>query len=120
MFGNTITECNYDDLKLLGTIVDTMKVATVDTQNYKKLSCACEKFYEIAQAYVAANTQRPPGPNTGVMTPKVPENAFTPPGMSGLVAQQDWNSLLNEWDLGLGAESAREMSSYFEQYMDAR
>jgi hypothetical protein len=33
------------------------------------------------------------------------------------LSQEDWNGMLDEWDLGLGAENAREMSAFFEQYL---
>jgi hypothetical protein len=37
------------------------------------------------------------------------------------VSQQDWDGMLNDFDLGLGAESAREMmTSYFEPFMSGK
>lgn len=35
------------------------------------------------------------------------------------LSQQNWDSMFNEWDLGLGAENEREISSYFEQLTGA-
>lgn len=31
----------------------------------------------------------------------------------------NWDQLLDDWELGLGGESARQMTTYFEQYRPA-
>ena len=33
------------------------------------------------------------------------------------MSHQDWDMMFNEFDLGLGAESAQEMMPWFEQHM---
>ena len=123
VFGNTIAESNRDDLALLGNIVDTIEAATSETPAFHNLARACKAFYEIAQAFLSSTRRLPDPSSMNVKTPNPYENPLTP-GIQGLsdfsLPQQDWNSMLSEWDLGMGADSAREMQSFFEQYMDTR
>ena len=122
VFGNTIAESNRDDLALLGNIVDTIEAATSETPAFHNLARACKTFYEIAQAFLSSTRRLPDPSSMSVKTPNPYENPLTPAyrPFRLLFTQQDWNSMLSEWDLGMGADSAREMQSFFEQYMDTR
>lgn len=61
-----------------------------------------------------------PGPTTSRSTMHQPEMQVMDAIMPDLpLSQQNWDTMFSEWDLGFGAENAREISSYFEQLTGA-
>jgi hypothetical protein len=125
VFGNAVAQANKDDLALLGKVVTTLQSAALISPAVEKLKTACSKFHQIASAYLA---QLPP--RTEIQPTAWQPNAGMPIGQSIAeygqpdmefipdlpLTQQDWDDML-DWDLGIGAENARAMSTFFEQYM---
>lgn len=61
-----------------------------------------------------------PGPTTSRSTMHQPDMPIMDAMMPDLpLSQQNWDNMFSEWDLGFGAENAREISSYFEQLTGA-
>ncbi|OCT48870.1 fungal specific transcription factor domain protein [Cladophialophora carrionii] len=76
--------------------------------------------YDTATAAAAARASAVVPSNT---SPQAQYTTYAPDLASDIdlpdfpLSQEDWNGMLDEWDLGLGAENAREMSAFFEQYL---
>jgi Fungal specific transcription factor domain len=137
VFGNTIARSSRQDLALLEDAVRSIRGASQVAPAISKLRNACEKFCQIATAYLAqeapessralprdssASTQYPPSTNADIsMTGGIAyPSAADYQQLSDFPMQQgDWDGMLNEWDLGLGVENAREMTGWFEQYMQS-
>ncbi|EXJ56725.1 hypothetical protein A1O7_07069 [Cladophialophora yegresii CBS 114405] len=132
LVGTVIADRNVDDLRLLEKCVDTLHSAAQLSASVSKLYRACRIFYQIAKTYMSRPAEsRPPVPDARASA-IVPSNTspqaqytttYAPDPASDIdlpdfpLSQEDWNGMLDEWDLGLGAENAREMSAYFEQYL---
>ena len=110
--------------------MDTLHGAAQLSQSVSKLHRACRIFYQIAKIYMnhRPQTVEPPGyqgdmPQPSASLPLTETPQQLPQLDSDIdlpdfpLSHEDWNGMLDEWDLGLGAENAREMSSYFEQYL---
>ncbi|KAL8991741.1 MAG: hypothetical protein Q9169_007695 [Polycauliona sp. 2 TL-2023] len=121
VFGNVIAQSDVEDLALLGDFVSTLWSAAEHSPTIKKLHYACNSFHQIAKAYIARQSQHIPPAGTdpvGTFTDWQNMNglgdaAFQPMSDS-LLSQQDWDLMLNDWDLGLGTLDARQMSSFLE------
>ncbi|KAL9032414.1 MAG: hypothetical protein Q9180_006513 [Flavoplaca navasiana] len=122
VFGNVIAQCDLQDLALLGEFVSTLQSAAEQSHSIKKLHYACNSFHQIAKAFVARRSQHLPPSATGANSNCMDWQSFD--GTSGespfqplsdtLLSQQDWDSMLSEWDLGLGTLDARQMSSFLD------
>lgn len=144
LVGNVIAERDVNDLKLLEKSVETLQTAAALSAAVSKLYRACRIFYQVAKIYLAhpkkdtgaeqhqQQTINPAEDASRLLTSApVPSNDFPrqpttrqPPETDVDIdlpdfplSQQDWNGMLDDWDLGLGAENAREMSVFFEQYL---
>lgn len=146
LVGNVIAERDVNDLKLLEKSVETLHGAAALSAAVSKLYRACRIFYQIAKIYLrhpkterveeqhpqqTINPKDDGSRSRSLPTAAVPSNdfqhqttAWQPPETDVDIdlpdfplSQQDWNGMLDDWDLGLGAENAREMSMYFEQYL---
>ncbi len=137
VFGNVIAQGHRQDLVLLEQVVETMQAASEVATELKKLKTACERFCLIAQSYLSQQNAQP-GADADVGTQRQPASIdgavganqnvdFNMAGgaLSTSVGALDslpdfpWDGMLSEWDLGLGAESAREMGNFFGQYTGA-
>lgn len=144
VFGNTIVERNRQDLDLLEKVVTTLQGAHPESAGIDKLEKACKFFSQIARIYLdqtegASQQQLHQHQKSAQQFDSIdalPATAHSMSSMSGPtttpifhqpdvqimdailpdlpLSQQAWNGIFEEWDLGLGAENAREMSSYFE------
>lgn len=105
---------------LLEKMAHTLEGTVQLSSGVSKLYQVCLRFYQIAKAYLEhfESTASLIGAGSG-MTDLMMANTLPQAGetLEEMDFQQDWDGLLDEWDLGLGAENAREMSSYFEQYL---
>jgi hypothetical protein len=145
VFGNTIAQNDRRDLALLEQVVETVQSASQVTTAIEKLKIACERFCLVAQAYLsqqdASNANGFGGrQDSGVMnrsnqsavdldtvTQGNQSAAFSSAvgatsigaGVFDSLPDFPWDGMLSEWDLGLGAESAREMGSFFGQQVGA-
>ena len=136
VFGNTIARNSREDQLLLEGAVRTIRGASQVTPAINKLRDACEKFCQIAAAYLAQEGTVPSqaqqsgaeiignlsGPSVDAPLPD--STGYSGPmdfqALSDFPMQQGaWDGMLNEWDLGLGVENAREMTDWFGQYMSA-
>jgi len=87
--------------------VETLKSAAQYSSGIAKLHDACETFFNLAKAYVShAIKKRDSLDSPNYQQPRM--EAFDLTNRY----RQDWNAMLDDWDLGLGGENAREMSSY--------
>lgn len=85
--------------------VETLKSAAQYSSGVAKLHDACETFFNLAKAYMVQTIRK--GKSYEGPLQQQPA-AFDPASLYG----QDWDAMLDEWDLGLGGENAREMSSF--------
>ena len=130
VFGHTIAHRSREDLMLLDTAVSTLRSASQVAPTINKLRDACEKFCQIGTAYLAQEEAVAPQFNNSKPVSSsdvLPDGPLAYPtqmdfqAMSDFPMQQgEWDGMLNEWDLGLGAENAREMTAWFETYMSAQ
>ena len=134
IFGNVIAHRDRQDLVLLEQVVETMQAASKVATAIEKLKDACGQFCLIAQSYlsqpesqpaadanVEAQRQLPNMDNIAGANQNVDLNmpgGALPAGAGAFESLPDfpWDGMLSEWDLGLGAESAREMGAFFGQY----
>jgi len=136
VFGNTIVERNRQDLDLLEKVVATLQGAHLESARIDKLEKACKFFSQIARIYLdqteGANVQQFDAIDTLAATENSTSSTLGPTAMPTFhqpdaqimdailpdlpLSQQAWNGMFEEWDLGLGAGNAREMSSYFEHF----
>lgn len=108
-------------MTLLGEFVSTLRSAAEQSHTVKKLYQACNSFHQIAKAYVARQSQHLPPAAAGAESnfadwqpmDGLGDVAFQPLSDS-LLSQQDWDLMLNDWDLGLGTLDARQMSSFLD------
>ena len=77
--------------------VRTLKAAVQASPGISKLHNACEAFFDLAKSYMA----------------QVLRDGEGQPVLGSFdMTSRDWNQLLDEWELGLAGENAREMSSF--------
>ncbi|KAL8748475.1 MAG: hypothetical protein Q9184_007277, partial [Pyrenodesmia sp. 2 TL-2023] len=100
LFGTVVAFKSEADLKLMEVSVETLKSAGQYSSGVAKLHHACEKFFNLAKAYMAQAK--------GTLHQQLAREPLDPTSLYG----QDWDAMLDDWDLGLGVENAREMSSF--------
>jgi hypothetical protein len=87
--------------------VETLKSAAQYSSGVAKLHDACRTFFNLAQAYIA-QTNKKRDSNGGPLHQQPTAEVLDLTSLYG----QDWDAMLDGWDLGLGGENAREMSSF--------
>ncbi|KAL8784943.1 MAG: hypothetical protein Q9213_003685 [Squamulea squamosa] len=107
LFGTAVAFNSEADLKLMEHSVETLKAAAQYSSGVAKLHDACETFFNLAKAYMAQTMKRGEIYEDPLHQPPATE-AFDPTSLYG----QHWDAMLDDWDLGLGMEDAREMSSF--------
>lgn len=116
VFGNAIAQRNHADLAVLRDVVSVLEGAAQKSAACFKLHNACSKFAKIAETLLAQDA-----PLKEASSQSSPVQADVYAGdihsMDFPMSQSDWDGMLNEFDLGLGVESAREMTSYFEPFL---
>ncbi len=134
LVGNVIADRNVEDLRLLEQCVNTLDTAAHLSASVSKLYRACRIFYQIAKIYLShpatnsqpSNSQQALRATTILPSHMSPNQQYTTaiPDSGGDIdlpdlplSHEDFNGMLDEWDLGIGAENARQMSAYFEQYL---
>jgi hypothetical protein len=126
MFASAMNN-NMADFELLGNSVHTVQSIAQRLPNVTKLLRACQSFYRIASDYYSQNTKPTHFFDTAEATTQVPmqkaipvekESSESNPSTFNYMdfSMHNLDQILNGWELGLGAESAREMTSYFEQF----
>ena len=134
IFGNVIAQGDRQDLVLLEQVTETINAASEVATAVKKLRTACERFCLIAQSHLSQQEGQT-ATDGDIAVHKQPVNIDTSEGVSqnadfnmaggsmsagagvfDALPDFPWDGMLSEWDLGLGAESAREMGNFFSQY----
>jgi len=87
--------------------VETLKSAAQYSPGIAKLHDACETFFKLAKAYMAQTNRREESYD-GPLHQQSATEAFDVTSLYG----REWDAMLDDWDLGLGGENAREMSSF--------
>lgn len=87
--------------------LETLKAAAQHSSGVTKLHDACEMFFNLAKAYMAQAIKRGESYD-GPLHQQPATGVFDQTSLHGL----DWDTMLDDWDLGLGGETAREMSSF--------
>lgn len=87
--------------------IQTLRSAAQYSSGVAKLRDACEAFFNIAKAYMVQTIKKGES-HEGPPHQQPATEVFDPTSLNG----QDWDAMLNDWDLGLGGENAREMSSF--------
>lgn len=121
VFGNAIAQRNHSDLEVLHNVVSVLDGVAQKSSAAMKLHSACLKFTKIAEALLSQDSQRTdikeassqPSP---LLADATPADYQAMPDFP--MSQSDWDGMLNDFDLGLGVESAREMTSYFEPFLN--
>ena len=116
-----IARSDLGDLALLEAFVTTLKTVAEISPVVKKVLNACSNFLQIAKIYVATKNKQVTLLDTAAEDAITDPQALDRPHEMNLEplpqfswSQQDWDLMLSEWDLGLGAEDARQMSSYLD------
>ena len=107
LFGTVIAYKSEADLALMGASVETLKSAAQYSTGVAKLHDACKTFFELATTYMAQTVKKAEFCEDSSLQQPVAEG-FDPTSLYG----QDWDTMLDNWDLGLAGESAREISSF--------
>ena len=128
LFGNAITEPNQQDLNLLGSTVQSLSKIAERSLAVSRLHEVCDRFYRAASHYLEQLQLQGNDPYFGSSVPVVTGAATVTPSLSyntgttnvqdTVMAFQELNSgdmdaILNQWELGYGAEYARELSNFF-------
>jgi hypothetical protein len=87
--------------------VETLNSAAQYSSGVAKLHEACETFFNLARAYMTQTIKKSQSFN-GPLHQHPATEAFDLTSLHG----RKWDAMLDDWDLGLGGENAREMSSF--------
>lgn len=118
VFGNAIAQRSHSDLDILRNVVSVLDGAPQASPAGIKLHSACQKFTKIAEALLSqdrtADKETYSQPSPTLVDP-YPGDFHAMPDFP--MSQSDWDGMLNDFDLGLGVEDAREMTSYLEPFL---
>ncbi|KAJ9502416.1 hypothetical protein H2202_002482 [Exophiala xenobiotica] len=135
VFGNTIADRNAADLELLKAVVSGLESVADMSPGVGKLYRACRIFYQIASMVLAqdgvgnesvlqGHACPPPATSTHALpqhlVPAWFQASFSSPdaGMPELpLFQQDWDAMLDGWDLGTDGGDFRDNSAIFGQHL---
>ncbi|KIW20124.1 hypothetical protein PV08_00699 [Exophiala spinifera] len=138
VFGNAIADRNVEDLQLLKEVVDGLESIADMSPGAGKLYRSCQKFYQIASIYLAQvkadNNESQQGSSfdsSGSSARKVSQPAQAPApapaqtSISSLDAsmselplfQQDWDEMLEGWQLRTDGGDTGDISAFFGQYL---
>ena len=124
---------NQADFELLGRSTQTVESICEKSRGVGKLVKTCQSFYQIACSHhEQLHSQKLPSQQSPRIPSILPGAVGVPDPMLAIQdafeinpstfdnvefsMQEDWDQMLDGWELGLGAESARQMTSYLEQY----
>jgi hypothetical protein len=119
VFGNAIAQRNQSDLDMLRNVVSVLDVAAQKSPAALKLFNACSKFTKVAEALLSQDMPTIKNPDLSpslAPVDRLPIDYQTLPDFP--MSQSDWDGMLNDFDLGLGVDNAREMTSYFEPFLN--
>lgn len=117
VFGNSIAQRNHADLAVLRNVVSVLEGAAQRSAATNKLYNACSKFTNIAETLLAHDATSSTIKETNSQPSPILADAYPGDFRDFPMSMSDWDGMLNEFDLGLGVENAREMTSYFEPFL---
>lgn len=117
VFGNSIAQRNHADLAVLRDVVSVLEGAAKKSAACFKLYNVSSKFTKIAETLLAHDATGSAIKETNSQSSPMPADAYPGDLRDFPMSMSDWDGMLNEFDLGLGVESAREMASYFEPFI---
>lgn len=124
--GNTVASSSTEDLALLLSTVCAIEPIANSSPSGRKLYDVCKLFYQFASFSVArqaaVSAAPPPDPmavtqileNPPMGNFAVPLDNPAAPLYEHIMAPQDWDTVMNEFDLGTGAGA---MASFVEPYI---
>lgn len=121
--GHTVATASEEDLTLLCSAVSAIEPTSSSSPSAKKLYDVCKTFYELATFSVKRRSLIIKRPHHAEQvyeqrasedTPLLPEVDFAAPPYDHIMAHQDWDAVMNEFDLGIGASA---MASFVEPYI---
>jgi hypothetical protein len=125
--GNAIATSSSTDLELLSSILQVLAPAAAESSSSRNVYDACERFGRIANAVVAdagENQYQAQNPNTSVplSCPSAGGNALEdtqsmPPEYGLPMAQQDWDSVMMDFQSEMGEYDSRTLTSILEPYL---
>jgi hypothetical protein len=125
IFGNAIAKNDFNDLLQMQNVVSVLELAADRTPGNQKLHRTCSQLTKVAEVLLAQSLE---GKTLKETSSDGQEPSPLPPDVLNVdfdalpdfpMTQEDWDGMLNDWDLGVGAEDARGMKSYFEPFMNA-
>jgi hypothetical protein len=124
--GNTVASSSTEDLALLSAAVSAIEPIAASSPSGRKLYDVCRSFYQYASFSVARQTAvstAPPHPTVSAtqVFDRPAEGGFSvqlditeAPSYEHIMAPQDWDTVMNEFELGIGAGA---MASFVEPYI---
>ncbi|KAK1706409.1 uncharacterized protein BDZ83DRAFT_192221 [Colletotrichum acutatum] len=121
--GYTVTTASEEDLTLLCSTISAIEPTSSSSPSAKKLYDVCKAFYELASFSVKRRSLTSKGPQHAEQAygerelediPSLPEVNFAPPPYDHIMAPQDWDAVMNEFDL---VTEASAMASFVEPYI---
>ena len=109
LFGTVVTTRNEADLQLMQASIETLRAAAEHSDGIAKLYTACETFYNLARVYMKQESEADREQANASQMGSI--DSFE----TSAFYQQDWNTMLNNWELGIGGENAREMSVFLSE-----
>lgn len=124
--GNTVASSSIEDLALLSATVSAIEPIAASSPSGRKLFDVCRSFYQFAsfsvaqQKAVSRALPHPAASATQVSNHPAEEGSSVrlantgAPSYEHIMAPQDWDTVMNEFELGTGAGK---MASFVEPYM---
>jgi hypothetical protein len=115
------------DFELLSRTMNSLHGVHSRSPGVTRVVKACQQFYQMASMRYHAHTQISHQQNATAHTQVAMAQVAPPTVMDKLpsadmgdmdfsISGDEWNDMLAGWELGAGAEDARQMANYFEQY----
>ncbi|KAK1621967.1 hypothetical protein BDP81DRAFT_169769 [Colletotrichum phormii] len=121
--GNTVATASEEDLTLLCSAISAIEPTSDSSLSAKKLYDVCKTFYELASFSVKQKdsigkrlqrVEQVCGQRALEDTLPLPEVNLAAPSYDHIMAPQDWDAVMYEFDLGTGAGA---LASFVEPYI---
>ncbi|KAK1674077.1 hypothetical protein BDP55DRAFT_187823 [Colletotrichum godetiae] len=121
--GNTVATASEEDLTLLCSAISAIEPTSDSSPSAKKLYDVCKTFYELASFSVKRKdsigmrlqqVEQVYGQQALEDIPPLPEVNLAAPSYDHIMAPQDWEAVMDEFDLGTGAGA---LASFVEPYI---
>lgn len=109
--GNAIATSSTDDLALLSSVVSIIQPAVEHTPATQKLYNVCQKFYQIADLIVSQRSD--------TTHPATKNEALGVPDGDLPMLEQDWDNVVQGFDLDINGFDVAAMATFVEPYMSS-